>query len=151
MSGSFATMWTVALQAPLSMEFPRQEDWNGLPFPSPENLPNPGIEPMSLALPGKFFTTVSPRKPSWDIRIVQILMNIKQMLYTELPVVSCLPAYEGFLRWSNSQQQHRNIRCCYLSPYVPGTVLSPWHDLFSQLSQLPYKYNRHCYYNYICC
>ena len=45
-----ATPWTVALQAPLSMGFSRQEHWRGLPFPSPEDLTNPGIEPKSLAL-----------------------------------------------------------------------------------------------------
>ena len=45
----FATLWTVACQAPLSMEFSRQEYWSGLPFPSPEELPNPGIEPWSPA------------------------------------------------------------------------------------------------------
>ena len=42
------TPWTVAFQAPLSMEFSRQEYWSGLTFPSPGYLPNPGIEPMSL-------------------------------------------------------------------------------------------------------
>ena len=46
---SFATSWTVARQAPLSMGFPRQEYWSGLPFPSPGDLPNPGIEPESVA------------------------------------------------------------------------------------------------------
>ena len=46
----FVTPWTVAHQAPLSMEFSRQEYWNGLPFPSPGDLPNPGIEPESPAL-----------------------------------------------------------------------------------------------------
>ena len=40
-----ATLWTVAHQAPLSMGLPRQEHWSGLPFPSPEDLPDPGIEP----------------------------------------------------------------------------------------------------------
>ena len=52
--------WTVVHQAPLSMEFSRQENWNGLPFPSPGDLPNPGIEPVTLgspALAGGFFTT----------------------------------------------------------------------------------------------
>ena len=44
------TLWTVAYQAPLSMGFPRQEYWSGLPFSSPEVLPNPGIEPRSPAL-----------------------------------------------------------------------------------------------------
>ena len=46
----FATPWTVALQAPLSMEFSRQEYWSGWPFPSAEDLPNPRIEAGSSAL-----------------------------------------------------------------------------------------------------
>ena len=46
----FATPWTVAYQAPLSMGFSRQEYWSGLPFPSPGDLPNPGIEPGPPAL-----------------------------------------------------------------------------------------------------
>ena len=56
----FATLCTVALQAPLSMGFSRQEYWSRLPCPPPGALPNPGIEPtslMSLALAGGFFTT----------------------------------------------------------------------------------------------
>ena len=63
----FVTLWIVVHQAPLSMEFPRQEYWSGLPFTSPGDLPNSGIEPMSLtspALAGRFFTTSStPRNP----------------------------------------------------------------------------------------
>ena len=54
-----ATLWTVAPQAHLSMGFSRQEYWNGLPCPPPEDLPNPGIKPTSLmfpALAGGFFT-----------------------------------------------------------------------------------------------
>ena len=46
----FVTPWTVAYQAPLSMEFSRQEYWSGLPFPSLGNLPHPGIEPRSPTL-----------------------------------------------------------------------------------------------------
>ena len=45
----FATPWTVAYQAPLSVEFSRQEYWSGLPYPSPGDLRDPGIEPMSPA------------------------------------------------------------------------------------------------------
>ena len=56
--------WTVALQAPLSMGFLRQEYWSGLPFPSPGDLPHPGIQPASPALAGGFFTTEPPEKPS---------------------------------------------------------------------------------------
>ena len=47
----FATPWTVAHLAVLSMEFPREEYWSGLPFPPPGELPNPGIEPMSPESP----------------------------------------------------------------------------------------------------
>ena len=46
----FASPWTVALQAPLSLEFSRQEYWSGLPVPSPGDLPDPGIKPGSPAL-----------------------------------------------------------------------------------------------------
>ena len=46
----FAAPWTVAYQAPLSLGFSKQEYWSGLPFPSPGDLPNSGIEPESLAL-----------------------------------------------------------------------------------------------------
>ena len=55
MSDPFAISLTIARQASLSMGFPRQEYWSGLPFPSPGDLPDPGIEPMSLALAGRFF------------------------------------------------------------------------------------------------
>ena len=68
----FATPWTVARQVPLSMEFSRQEYWSGLPFPSPGNLPDPGIEPRSLASPalaGGFFTTAPPGKPEFLIKL----------------------------------------------------------------------------------
>ena len=51
-----ATPWTVARQAPLSMGFPRQEYWSGLPFPSLGDLPDPGIKPLSAAWAGRFFT-----------------------------------------------------------------------------------------------
>ena len=55
MSDSLVTPWKVACQAPLSMGFPRQEYWSGLPFPSPGDLPNTGIELESPALAGRFF------------------------------------------------------------------------------------------------
>ena len=54
----FATLQTVALQAPLSVGFSRQEYWSGLPFPPSGNLPNPGIKPQSLALQADRFFTV---------------------------------------------------------------------------------------------
>ena len=61
----FAAPWTIAHQAPLSMRFSRQEYGSGLPFPSPGDLPDPGMETVSLAAPalaGELFTTKPPRK-----------------------------------------------------------------------------------------
>ena len=59
----FATLWTVAHQAPLSMAFSKQEYWSGLPFSSPGDIPKTGIELAFPALAGGFFTAVPPRKP----------------------------------------------------------------------------------------
>ena len=70
MADSFATPWTVAHQAPLTMGFLRHEYWSGLPFPPPGELPNPGMELGSLALAGRFFTTEPPVKP---INLILIL------------------------------------------------------------------------------
>ena len=56
----FATPWTVAYQAPLSIGFPRQEYWSGLPFPPPRDLLDPGIKPAPPALASRFFTTEPP-------------------------------------------------------------------------------------------
>ena len=66
-SNSLQPPWTVAQQTPLSMEFSRQEYWNGLPFPPLGDLPDPGIKPASLASPalaGGFFTTST----TWEAR-----------------------------------------------------------------------------------
>ena len=58
----FVTPGTVACQAPLSMGSSMQEYWSGIPFPSPGDLPYPGIEPGSPALTGRFFTTGATRE-----------------------------------------------------------------------------------------
>ena len=60
----FAIPWTVVYQASLSMGFSRQEYWSGLPFPSPGDLPDPGIEPRSPALQEDAFPSEPPRKPT---------------------------------------------------------------------------------------
>ena len=64
----FATPWIVALQAPLSMDFSRQEYWSGFPCPPPGDLPDTRIKPgslMSPALPGRFFATST----TWEAHI----------------------------------------------------------------------------------
>ena len=60
----FATPWTVVYQAPPSVGFSRQEYWSGLPFPSPGDLPNPGIEPRSSTLLADSLTSEPPGKPT---------------------------------------------------------------------------------------
>ena len=69
-------------RAPLSMEFPRQEYWNGLLFPTPGDLPDPGIESVSLAPPalaGRFFTTVPPGKHGSDINDFLLMSSCSQL------------------------------------------------------------------------
>ena len=68
-----ATLWIVAHQAPLSMRFSRQEYWSGLPCSPPGDLPDPGIEPVSLMSPtlaGEFFTTWATWEVQWGIWLV---------------------------------------------------------------------------------
>ena len=62
------TIWTVDYQAPLSMEFSRQEYWSGLPFPTPRDLPDPGMNPRSPTLQADSLPTVSPGKTREDCR-----------------------------------------------------------------------------------
>ena len=70
----------VASQVPLSMVFPRQEYWNRLPFPSAEDLSDPGIKPMFSALAGRLFTAEATGKPKllvpkWKIKFINILFS----------------------------------------------------------------------------
>ena len=69
-----AALWTVSQQAPLSTGFSRQEYWSGLPFPSPGDLPDPGIKSSFPALAGGFFTTGPPGKPKSLIVAVQLFV-----------------------------------------------------------------------------
>ena len=88
MSNSFVTPWTVANQLPRFMKFPRQEYWSGLSFPPPGDLPNPEIEPTSLASPalaGRFFTTAPPGKPGCSFSLCdKPITNKKTVFLTSL-------------------------------------------------------------------
>ena len=70
----FATPWTVAYQAPPSMGFARQEYWSGLPFPSPGDLPGPGIEPGSPTLEADALTSDSPGKPRLVCSLLYLIL-----------------------------------------------------------------------------
>ena len=90
MSHSFATPWTVAHQGPLSMEFPRQEYRSGLPFPSPGDLPDPGVKLASPALAGRFCTAEPSGKP-WGG--VWREANYRDDIILETSVTSQLDSY----------------------------------------------------------
>ena len=76
----FATPWTVAYQAPPSMGFSRQEYWSGLPFPSPGDLPYPGIEPRSPAFQANALTSEPPGKPMENMICFQFFVNRLQSM-----------------------------------------------------------------------
>ena len=78
--GLFATPWTVALQAPLSMEFPRQAYWSGLPSPSPGDLLDLEIEPVPSELASRFFTTEPPGKSKMDY-LIMVMKDRKPPTY----------------------------------------------------------------------
>ena len=69
----FATLWTAAHYATLSMEFSRQEYWSRLPFPSPGDLSNSGIKPVPPALAGTVFTTEPPGSPTGSVVICSVI------------------------------------------------------------------------------
>ena len=70
--------WTVAHQAPLSMEFSRQEYWSGLPCPSPGNLPNPGIKPRSPTLQADSLLFELPAKPNSSLEQCNFYLSLKK-------------------------------------------------------------------------
>ena len=94
------TPWTVARQARLSIGFPSQEYWSGLPFPSPSDLPNPGIKPTSLTLAGGLFIPEPPGKPSikWGSNVI-ILHVFNQLSQHHLLKRSSFPTECLWLPW----------------------------------------------------
>ena len=93
----FATVWTIALQAPLSMGFYRQEYWSGLQFPSPTALPHPGTEPTSLISPASCHHK----------------LHISGSWVLDQNVHSCLHA------WTLSLFCYRMTSLCISSPIIP--------------------------------
>ena len=88
----FLTPWAVACQAPLSMEFSRQEYWSGLSFPSPGDLPDPGIEPGSTAFRVDFIPAELPGKGKWKS------LNHVWLFATPWTVAYQAPPSTGFSR-----------------------------------------------------
>ena len=86
----FVTPWTMDHQAPLCMEFSRQEYWSVWPFPSPGDLPSPGTEPTSPTLAGRFFTTEPPGKPCNQIIMMSRTLNWQpKFRFHQLSLYTC--------------------------------------------------------------
>ena len=88
----FATPWTVARQAPLSMGFSKQEYWSGLPFPSPGDLPDPGIKPRSPALQADDLPSElrgKPRMAVVRIKKLSVDEDVEKLCPCALPIGLC--------------------------------------------------------------
>ena len=137
----FATSWTVAHQAFLSMEFSRQEYWSGLPFPTPGNLHNPGTEPESLLSPtsaGRFSTIVPPGKPSYRISsVAQSCPTLCEPMHCStpgFPVHHQLPELaQTPVHWVSDTIQPSHPLS---SPSPPAFNLSQHQGLFQWVSSL---------------
>ena len=91
----FATLWTVAYQAPPSMGFSRQEYWSGLPFPSPGDLPNPEIEPGSPSLEADTLPSDPPESPHHTMDLIKLWLKWQWRDFLGGPVVKNLLAMQG--------------------------------------------------------
>ena len=100
------TPWTVARQAPLSMEFSRQEYWSGVPFPSPGDLSNPGIEPVSPASQVDSLLLSYLGSPANSLGRCQFVVDSPKPIYLLLAVLG-LRCYEAFSIAAASRVKHR--------------------------------------------
>ena len=109
------TPWTIACQAPLSMEFPRQEYWSGLPFPSPGDLPDPGIEPGCPALQADSLPSEPPGKPQQkgvcaNIEAEASLERIDREVPSEEMEISSIENLRNWLR-RKGRVGNRKLKC----------------------------------------
>ena len=127
MSDYFVTPWTIAFQSPLSMRFSRQEYWNGLPFPSPGDLPNPGIKLVSLALVSRFFATEPPGKP--NIKLAK--SQVKYVLYCYLNKFNFKTTQKVGSNLELEEQKNQPLACVPLPfsscPQLHAAHQGAWH------------------------
>ena len=123
----FATQWTVACQAPVSMGLSRQPNWSGLPCLPPRGLPNPGIKPasaMSSALKAGSLTLAPPTKPRWSISVLLDSLQPHRCSIPGFPVLHHLPeSAQAHVHWvSDAIQPVR--KPCDLTWIIYCTFLS---------------------------
>ena len=112
----FVTPWTVAHQAPPSMEFSRQEYWSGLPFPSPGDLPDPGIDPKSPALQVDSLTAEPQEKPkNTGVDSLSILQRIFLTQELNWGLLHCRRilyqlSYQGFSLFSVLESEKKILK-----------------------------------------
>ena len=120
----FATLWTEACQAPLSMEFSRQESWSGLPCPPPGGLPDPGIEPgslPSLALADGFF----PTSAIWEDPIRLKVRTKSDMIHLCVDI-----GLDDLMIEHLPGRRHVNIACPQRWGRICTTICDTWHIHF---------------------
>ena len=142
LSDSFVTSWTVVHKAPLSIGFPRQEYWSGLPFPSPGDIPDPGIEPQVSCIAGRFFTdwitreaclfpySISNFRNIFLTSKLQRFIHVSSIIYTEFSTLEIPP----YLEFERHQEMDTVLSfCIWLSPFCLLVYLSS-----SWCEMLPY-------------
>ena len=115
----FVTPLTVARQDPSSMGFPRQQYWNGLPFPSSGDLSDPGTKPETPALAGGVLLPSHQGRPSWGI-IVQLLSHIQ--LFAIEWTIACQAFLSFTISWSL-------LKLIFIESVIPSNHLILWHPL----------------------
>ena len=120
----FVTLWSEACQAPLSVGFPRQEYWNGLPFPTPGDRPSPGIEPASPSLTSRHFTTVPLRKLSLITKEIQIMTTMRCHL---TPVrMDIIQKTTNNRCWPGCSEKEILMHCCCECKLVQQIQKTKW-------------------------
>ena len=120
----FVTPWTVARQAPLSMEFSRQEDWSELPFPSPGDLPNAGIKPASPELADGFFTQ---RTPSQHLPHKKYYNLYYERVKGEKKMIQSMPLKTFNCKW-HTMHILSNWNICARLPRCPRSPIQQPHS-----------------------
>ena len=121
------TLWIVTRQAPLSMGFPKQEYWSGLPFPPPGDLPNPRIKPRSSALHTDSLPSEAPGKPSIYDVLVQMVSRAPSCLWSShLCLLKPCPCFGTPIQCDHFQKDLESIPFFSLVPLI---IPFPSHHL----------------------